>query len=165
LFTGSLMTAVGKPHYALVSSLGQWLIIGCGFWLVNPLSVPAAMMIWALRLIVSMPIDLAMFRRASGISLWRQIKGMTANLPVALAMGGIVLATKAVLPPTTETVRLVILVATGAASYAGLLAVFRMPLLKRVAELTGVRVPGNGTVRDQAAGLDGRTRVTSEPLV
>ncbi|MDB5410624.1 MAG: hypothetical protein JWL84_5536 [Rhodospirillales bacterium] len=135
MFSAPLMASVGKPHYSLVSGIVQWLIVAIGLPWFGRVSLAAAMTVWTLRLVVSMPIDLLMLSRASGIGVWRQIKGAAVNLALAFAMAVVVLGVKALAGDLPEVVRLVVMVACGAASYGLLVLAFRRPILEKATAL------------------------------
>jgi O-antigen/teichoic acid export membrane protein len=131
MFGLPLMSALGRPHYSLVSGLTQLLCVAIGLVTVGRLSADWAMTVWVIRLVVAMPIDLAMLKRVSGISRWHQIRGALPILGIALAMAAVVLVVKAAALDLSVTLRLPAMVATGVATYALLLWTFRRALVER----------------------------------
>jgi PST family polysaccharide transporter len=131
MFSTPLVSALGRPHYSLVSGLVQLLFIVAGLALVGWRSADWAMAVWTLRLLVSTPLDMAMLKRASGIGQWRQIRGAVPVLAIALAMAAVVLAVKLVALDLPVALRLPAMVAAGVASYALLLWSFRRALVER----------------------------------
>jgi PST family polysaccharide transporter len=133
MFSMPLMTALGRPHYPLVSGLAQLLVVAAGLLVgFGRLSPEWAIAIWTARALVATPIDMAMLKRASGIPPWRQIKPALAPLGLSLAMALVVLAVGAATAGLPVALRLPAMVASGAATYPLLLWLFRRPLVDRV---------------------------------
>jgi O-antigen/teichoic acid export membrane protein len=138
MFSSPLMVAVGKPHYPLVSGLGQLFFLAVGLAWLGGSSLAAAMTVWTLRLLVAIPVDMLMLSRASGIGPWQQIKGALPNLVLVLAMAAAVLGVKTLANDLPQIVRLLVMVASGAVSYSLLLVTFRRALVQRVKDLAMV---------------------------
>jgi O-antigen/teichoic acid export membrane protein len=138
MFSSPLMVAVGKPHYPLVSGLGQLFFLAVGLAWLGGSSLAAAMTVWTLRLVFAIPVDMLMLSRASGIGPWQQIKGALPNVALVLAMAAAVLGVKTLVNDLPQIVRLLVMVASGAVSYSLLLVTFRRALVQRVKDLAMV---------------------------
>jgi PST family polysaccharide transporter len=130
MFSAPLVAALGRPHYSLASGIAQLLFVAVGLVTIGRLSSDWAMAVWAARL-VTLPIDMLMLHRASGIPPWRQIRGAMPILGIALAMAAVVLAVKLAGLGLPVALRLPAMVATGIATYALLLWSLRRALVER----------------------------------
>jgi O-antigen/teichoic acid export membrane protein len=155
MFSAPLMAAVGKPHYSLASGVAQLLILAAGLACFGRISLTAAMMVWALRLVITMPLDMLMLSRASGISPWQQIKGALPSVPLVLAMAAVVLGVQVLASDLPQLVRLLVMVASGVVSYLLLLITFRRALVQRVSGLVRVSLR---SLRPQSTLLAGQVQ-------
>jgi len=108
---------------------------------VDGISLAHAVGIWALRLVIGTPVDVAVLARASGIGAWRQVRSALPALAMSLAMAGVVLLVGHALGDMPLELRLAAMVASGAASYAVLVLLLRRALIAEAARLavSGVR--------------------------
>jgi putative polysaccharide biosynthesis protein len=106
--------------------------------LLAPDSANVAAAAWVLRAVLAWPVDAWMLRRASGLDVRAQTRGLFSLALVAAAMAGVVLALGAALPPSLPgPLRLAVLVASGAAVYPALLVLVRRDVARRLLSLVG----------------------------
>lgn len=138
VYSGPTMSATGRPELQLAVKLAELPSL-----LILPLVAAPTLAIavgaWVLRALLALPVDVAMLRRASGLSPRAQFRGLGLLLLLSGAMAGGVMLVSRVLPASMpHGLRLALLVATGAILYALLLRVARPDLMRRlVALLTG----------------------------
>ncbi|HVJ55900.1 MAG TPA: lipopolysaccharide biosynthesis protein [Aliidongia sp.] len=134
MFAAPAMSALGKPHYPLVSSLVGLGVMIVGMTAVGRNSALLAIAIWVGRLAVSTPIDIWMLRRLSGMTLKEQFTGLPRLIIIGAAMVAAVELIRPALQPwaLSITVQLGILVLAGAAVYGGGMLVFNRSLTVRL---------------------------------
>ena len=130
MFSAPAMSALGRPHYALVSA-----VVGLGVMILGVLTIghgspTLALAVWVGRLLISTPVDVWMLRRASGMAAETQFRG----IPRLLVIGGTMVAAVELARPWLEpfalpmTAQLVLLVMIGAATYGAGMLVFNKRL-------------------------------------
>jgi O-antigen/teichoic acid export membrane protein len=124
MFSAPVMSALGKPQYALFSSGVGLAVMVAGVLTIGHASAALALAVWVGRLVISTPIDVWMLRRASGMATDTQFRG----IPRLLAIGGAMVGAIELARPWLESfslplgVRLLLLVMIGVTIYgAGML--------------------------------------------
>ena len=144
VYSGPAMSATGRPELQFLVKLAELPAL-----LVLPLvaapTLAIAVAAWVLRAVLALPVDVAMLRRATGLSPRAQFRGLGRILLLASIMAIAVAALSRTLPGgIPEAPRLVLLVASGAALYAALLYGVRPDLMRRLIALVMGR-----TVREE----------------
>jgi O-antigen/teichoic acid export membrane protein len=138
MFASTLLHAVGKPAAPSLELAAQVSYVVVGMLLVGDRSLPLAMTVWATRYVVSVPIDMWMLKRASGMPIGRQLRGAGTPLIAAALMGGAVLLLKtALLLPLAPALRLPLMVLAGFVSYVAAVAVLDRSLLQQLLSFAG----------------------------
>jgi hypothetical protein len=105
-------------------------------------SLPLAMVAWASRLIVSIPIDMFIHRRVAGMSYLRQLRGAGTPFVAAVVMACAVLSVKTyLLPSLPALIRLFPLGLLGAAVYVATIAVINRELIRQFVDFVGQSLP------------------------
>lgn len=143
MYSVTLLRAVGRPGMPIMELAAQTLVsAGCMVWF-GYQSVELAMVAWASRLVVSMPIDLYVTRQVSGMGYVRQLRGSGTPFVAAVVMAATALALKAyVLPASLPSfVRLLPIGLVGAAVYVATVAIINRPLIKQLVDFVGQSLP------------------------
>ena len=118
MFAAPLMSAVRKPHYPLPGQISQLIVITALMLAAGHTSAQMAALIWALRLLVSTPIDIWFMKKATGLSVYRQLSSVPAPLVSAIVMMAIEWQVQDNLPSAQSPyLALAAVVSTGLASY------------------------------------------------
>ncbi|HEY6880118.1 MAG TPA: lipopolysaccharide biosynthesis protein [Polyangiales bacterium] len=120
MYGATMLQAVGRPDTASVIVLAE---VGCvviGMFTVGQRSLRWALAVWVVRLVISVPIDIYLLKRVTGLGVARQLKGAWLPMLAATLMGaGVYLAKQRWLLGLAPTTRLWPMVALGALLYAG----------------------------------------------
>lgn len=142
LFTGPLINAVGKPGFNIVGISLQLLIVVLGMLVLGRDSYYWATFFWIARALLTTPVEMFMFRRATGLSLRSQVQGLPLLLLCTLGMGVAVLAVGRLGEAWQPVAKLSAMVAVGAFSYPILLWLADRVLFQRILAFLGeVRRP------------------------
>jgi PST family polysaccharide transporter len=141
LYAWAAVSALGRPLDPMPGQLVEAAVV-ITWPLLGLASAGVAAAAWVLRALVAWPVDAWMLRRASGLDIKTQNRGLPSIALVAGAMAGAVVALGAALPLSLGgPLRLAVLVAFGAAVYAALLALARRDLARRLVALVGSVAP------------------------
>lgn len=121
LYSNSMLTANGYPHLPILPDLGALVFIVVITPWFGTASIMAAISVWALRLCVSLPIDVYNIRKVFGISLMHQFRGALEPFIACLTMAAVVLLLHSMLGNYSILLRLIIEAAAGALTYATVL--------------------------------------------
>jgi hypothetical protein len=133
MFVSPLLTAVGRPTLMLGSALLQLGFVTGAMLAFGAHSPAVAAAIWAGRLVVSLPLDMWLCRRATGIGPLDQWRGAGSPALAALAMAALLwLLARALQPSLDAPLRLLLLAPLGALLYAALLWLVDRGLLREV---------------------------------
>ncbi|QNM95046.1 oligosaccharide flippase family protein [Chitinimonas koreensis] len=145
MFAAPAMNAVGRPAGMVWNAAIQLAMVLAGLLLPAQPTLAWAAAVWALRLLPATPVDCLALRRASGIGLAAQWRGVPQAALGAGAMAAIVYALGLALAAWPPGLRLPAMVAAGVAAYGLFLLLFRRGLLaglqRALAEGLGAR-PG-----------------------
>lgn len=131
-YASALLNAIGKPGAPVAEFLAQALFVLVGMLIIGRVSAWHAMAVWALRLLVSIPVDMWILKRASGMSYRRQLQGPLIPFVASVVMGGLVLLAKtSFLLPLEPRLRLVPMVLIGAVSYVASIVVLDRELIRQ----------------------------------
>ncbi|GAA0584728.1 lipopolysaccharide biosynthesis protein [Craurococcus roseus] len=137
LYAWAAVSALGRPLYPLPGQFVEAAVV-LAWPLLGAASAGVAAAAWVLRSLLAWPVDAWMLRRASGLGIKTQNRGLPSIALVAGAMAGAVVALGAMLPASLPgPVRLAVLVAFGAAVYAALLALARRDVARRLVSMVG----------------------------
>jgi O-antigen/teichoic acid export membrane protein len=138
LFAGSMLTAVGRPAAPNVVFVVQAIFVLVGMLTFGKHSGEAAMLVWAGRLVLSVPTDMFIVRHATGMSYKRQLQGLLMPLLAALGMACVVVTAKRLwldaLPPQ---IRLWPVGLLGAATYAACIVLLDRELVRQFLTFLG----------------------------
>lgn len=149
LYAWAAVSALGRPLYPLPGQFAEIAVV-LAWPLLGPASAAAATAAWVLRSLVAWPVDAWMLRRASGLGIKAQVRGLPSIALVAGVMAAGVVALGMALPLSLPgPLRLAALVAFGAVAYAALLALVRRDVARRLVSMVG-KAPRTG--RAQAGG-------------
>jgi PST family polysaccharide transporter len=138
----TLMRAVGRPAAPSVELIVQTLAAAAGMVWFGWRSVPLAMVAWSSRLAISIPIDMYIQRRVSGMSYVRQLRGVGTPFVAAVVMACVVLTVKTyLLGSLPALVRLFPLGLLGAAVYVATVALMNRELIKQFLDFVGQSLP------------------------
>lgn len=121
LYSNSILTANGYPHLPVLPDLGALVVIVICTPLFGTASLMAAIGVWALRLCVSLPIDVYNIRKVFSIGTAQQFSGALKPLISCVAMAGTVIALHSVLGNYSIFMRLAMEATAGALTYAAVL--------------------------------------------
>jgi O-antigen/teichoic acid export membrane protein len=138
----TLLRAVGKPAAPMLELVVQTAVsAGCMVWFGRQ-SIPLAMLAWSSRLLVSIPIDMYVQRRMSGMTYLRQLRGAGTPFVAAVVMACAVLSVKTyLLGSLPALVRVFPLGILGAAVYVATIAVLNRELIKQFLDFVGQSLP------------------------
>jgi O-antigen/teichoic acid export membrane protein len=131
LYAPSLLNALGKPSVPIFVLLAEALYVVGGMLAFGDRSVGLVMGIWASRLLISLPIDVWLLRRTSGMPAWRQLQGALVPAVATAAMACVVLASKNVLQSLSPELRLLPIAAGGAATYVACVFLLDRELIRQ----------------------------------
>jgi O-antigen/teichoic acid export membrane protein len=137
MFAMPVMNAVGRPSMPLVGITLQLAFVVIGMLLFGRASLWWAAVAWAGRVMVSTPVDMFILRRATGLRLVDQWRGVPGLLLCALGMGATVLGLQHMLSAWPAAQRLPAMIATGMVVYPALLWVVDRALMRRVGRFVG----------------------------
>lgn len=141
MFSAPLMSAVGRPGLPVVDVLSQVAFIVGGMFAIGHRSLSMAAAVWALRLLVSTPIDMLFLKRTTGLGFIEQWRGAFVPAVAALCMGIAVYAMKRFIPDSFGiSLRLVLLVPTAALFYTGMLRLLDKQLIIDVLDFVNAAV-------------------------
>jgi O-antigen/teichoic acid export membrane protein len=145
LYSGSLLNATGRPAAPVAQFAAQAVCVLLGMLLIGRYSAWLATMVWAARLLVSVPIDIWMLRRMTGMSYAQQLQGPLTPSLAAAGMACVVLLAKSLclnaLPPALRLIPIGLL---GAASYAALLVLLDRDLVRQFVSFVGHSIQSRG---------------------
>lgn len=122
LYSNSMVTARGYPHLPLVPDAAALVWVVLGMIIFGTHSLTLAALVWALRLCVSLPIDMYNIRRVVHIGYWEQVQGVVVPLFSVTAMAIAILGIHIVLPGSIlPLIRLVVDAAVGGIAYGATL--------------------------------------------
>lgn len=132
VYSGPMFRAVGRaglPNVALTIQVAYLVVAMLVFGRYGP---AYAMAVWASRLLIGTPIDIWLFKRATGMGLGQQFAGTLHPLIAATAMAMLVIGFgQAQLQGVPALTRLFTEAAMGVASYLCLILLIERPLMKQ----------------------------------
>ena len=148
IYAGPTMSATGRPELQFAVKLAELPAL-----LILPLAAAPTLALaigaWVVRVLLALPVDIVMLRRASGLSPRAQFRGLGLLLSLAAAMAACVGLVSQLLPHgMPQAMRLVLLIATGAVVYALLLRLARPELMRRLVAL--LRGQGAGPQKEES---------------
>lgn len=142
MYSVTLLRAVGRPAAPMVEIVFQTLAAAAGMVWFGRHSIPLAMLAWSIRLAITMPIDMYVTRRVSGMPYLRQLRGGGTPIVAAVVMACAVLTVKTYfLGSLPSLVRLFPLALLGAATYFATVALINRDLIKRFLDFVGQSLP------------------------
>ncbi|HSV68764.1 MAG TPA: oligosaccharide flippase family protein [Methylibium sp.] len=148
MFIAPLLTAVGRPTLMLGSAALQLGFVLAAMAAFGSHSPAAAAAIWAGRLAVSLPLDMWLCKRATGIAHLDQWRGAGAPALAALAMAAALwLLARALQPALDAPLRLLLLAPLGALLYAAMLWLVDRRLLRELADFARSAAARRGAPR------------------
>lgn len=137
-YSASMMSAAGRPSFPISFLAVEVAFIVAGMWLIGRESYIWACVIWASRILLSTPVDMLMLKRATGLSMHDQIRGLPMLLLCAIGMALAVLAVKyGLVPGWPLAAKLSLMVVVGALVYPALLWIADRGLVRRIVAFTG----------------------------
>jgi PST family polysaccharide transporter len=135
-YSSAMLNAIGRPGATVPELIGQTAFVVIGMVTFGHLSPWHALAVWALRLCVSIPIDMYMLKSASGMGYAQQWRGPLKPLLAAAAMAGVVLLAKsAYLDTLSPQLRLVPIGLLGATVYGSLIMLLDRELVLQLVSL------------------------------
>ena len=127
-----VMMAIGRPHDAMLVRIAELLVLAAALLLLGPASLVAAAGAWVGRVLLALPLDIWLLRRAIHMPALAQLRPLAPPLLLSVAMAAGVVALDALLMPRAAppAVRLLVMVGAGAAFYAAGLVLLRHPLVR-----------------------------------
>lgn len=123
MYGPALLQTLGMPGFDTIALIAQEACILVGMVWFGRMSTAHAMGVWAGSLLLTMPIDMLLQRRMSGMGVLRQLRGAGLPLLASLLMAAAVAAVKSVLPHGwPPALRLLPMVASGGLCYLVLIA-------------------------------------------
>jgi O-antigen/teichoic acid export membrane protein len=120
MYGATMVQALGRPGMVSLEIAAQAAFVVVGMYLVGRSSAFHALGVWSARLLVSVPIDMWVQRRVTGMGFTQQLRGAGVPTLAALAMGGVVVLVKyQLLASLSPQLRLWPLALVGLLSYAG----------------------------------------------
>jgi len=146
LYSATLLRSVGKPGAPALELSVQTVVATVGMLTFGRHSLTHAMIAWVLRLVVSVPFDMWMQRRVSGMSYLRQLRGAGTPFVGAVVMACAVLSVKTyVLDNVPSLMRVFPLAIVGVAVYLATIALINRDLLKRIGQLLVQSLPSRNS--------------------
>jgi len=138
MYSAPMMNAAGMPAYPIYGLAVQVVFVVVGMLLIGRESYFWATAIWVARIFVSTPVEMFMLKRATGLSLREQIRGLPLLLLCTLGMAFAVLAVKFELAAHWPTLaRFVLMCVVGALTYPALLWLVDRHLVRRIVAFIG----------------------------
>ena len=128
-----VMMAIGRPHDAMLVRIAELLVLAAALLLLGPAaSLVAAAGAWVGRVLLALPLDVWLLRRAIHMPALAQLRPLAPPLLLSAAMAAGVVALDALLIPRAAppAARLLVMAGTGAAFYAAGLVRLRHPLVR-----------------------------------
>ncbi|HKP56100.1 MAG TPA: lipopolysaccharide biosynthesis protein [Polyangiales bacterium] len=146
MYSGQLMYALGRPAAAIPEHVAQVLVVLVGMLVIGKDSLWLALGVWGSRLLLSVPIDMYVLRRVSGMTYARQLTGPLVPFIAAAGMACVVLLVKAwLLAPLEPLMRLVPMALIGAATYAAILLMIDRERVRQFVSFVGHSIRPRGT--------------------
>jgi O-antigen/teichoic acid export membrane protein len=140
-YSSAMLNAIGRPGATVPELVGQTLFVLIGMVTFGYRSPWHALAVWGLRLCVSIPIDMYMLKKASGMGYARQWHGPLKPLLAAGGMAGVVLLAKsAYLDTLSPQLRLLPIGVLGATVYVSLIMLLDRELVRKVVDLARASV-------------------------
>lgn len=137
-YSASMMSAAGRPSFPILFLGVELAFIVAGMLLIGRESYIWACVIWAARILLSTPVDMLMLKRATGLNIHDQIRGLPVLLLCTMGMALAVLVAKYwVAPGWPIPARLALMVVVGALVYPALLWIADRDLVRRIVAFTG----------------------------
>jgi len=137
-YSASMMSAAGRPSFPILFLAVELSFIVIGMLLLGRESYLWACVIWSTRILLSTPVDMLLLKRATGLSMHDQIRGLPLLLLSSLGMALAVLAVKYWLVPSWPVpARLSLMVTVGALTYPALLWISDPNLVRRIVAFAG----------------------------
>jgi O-antigen/teichoic acid export membrane protein len=134
-----MLEASNEPYRhvaAMIELVAETAIVVLGMVLIGRHSLWLALLVWAARLFVSLPLDLWGVQRSTGVSYARQLKSVTTPAIATLGMAIVVLSARSLFPAEwPRGLRLVITLAIELTSYGVCVALLDRALVREVASL------------------------------
>lgn len=138
LYPPALLTALGHPAPFVVIQLIEFAYLVLAMVTFGRLSPTLTMVAWASRLVVSVPIDVWLLRRISGMSFSAQLSSALTPAAAAFGMACVVLLAKHLfLNALSPELRLLPIGLIGAASYVLILMLLDRQLVKQFMAFVG----------------------------
>jgi O-antigen/teichoic acid export membrane protein len=142
MYAAPLLKSVGLPAAPMVECLVEVLFVAVGMVAFGRRSLDFAVLAWALRLLASVPIDMWVQKRATGMGYARQLRGSGVPTLSVLGMAAVVLFVKHFLVGSLgPQLRLVPVVLAGAVAYLGCVMLFDRRLIKELLRFVGQSTP------------------------
>lgn len=133
MYSAPMMNAAGRPSFPIYALAIQVVFVVIGMLLIGRESYFWATAIWVARLVVSTPVEMIMLKRATGLGLREQMRGLPVLLVCTLGMALAALAVKYGLAADWPILaRLVLMSAVGALVYLALLWLADRTLVRRI---------------------------------
>jgi O-antigen/teichoic acid export membrane protein len=135
LFASVAVTAFGRPVWTIVQNGGPLLLAMVLLFLMRPIETADVALVWGSRVLILIPVGIAMVRLASGLSGLEQIRVIAAPMLAAALMGCVVALLGHLLGLQNPVERLLVLTSIGAVFYITalhLLAPRLIPQLRRM---------------------------------
>ena len=144
MYSRPLMTSVGDPRSPLISTTIQVVGVVVGMLTFGRASLEAAAAVWAGRLVFSLPVDVYLLRKVTGIGIVAQFRGLPTLAAVSGVMVLVVWGAKLALLHALPTLpRLIAMVAIGVLAYVVSLLIVNRRLLLGLLEFARAARAGN----------------------
>lgn len=138
MFVGPVLTAIGRPGLSVANPVLQIVFVVGAMAALGAHSPAAAAAIWALRLVIATPLDMWLFKRATGIGAVDQWRGALMPALASLGMAATVWVLGRALRVMLEApLRLALLSLVGALVYVALLWLIDKGLVREVVAFIG----------------------------
>jgi PST family polysaccharide transporter len=138
-----MLEASNEPYRhvaAMIEFVAETAIVVLGMVLIGRHSLWLALLVWAARLFVSLPLDLWGVQRSTGVSYTRQLKSVITPAIATLGAAIVVLFARSLFPAEwPRGLRLVITLVIELSSYGVCVALFDRALVREVASLLRLR--------------------------
>lgn len=142
MFSTPLMTSLGYPQYPIPSQIIQLAVITIGMTTFGASSLNWAVAVWALRLVITTPIDMYRLKLATGLTFSEQLNGVPLVFGITTIAAGLTWMVCAYgLAIQSDVVRLVSASAIGATTYLLLTFQFNRRGLKQLIDLMSALRP------------------------
>ena len=137
-YSSPMMSAAGRPSYPFPFLIIEVAFIVIGMLLIGRESYAWACAVWAARILLSVPIDVYMLKRATGLNVRDQTRGLPVLILCTLGMSMAVLAIKLWLVPNLPVAaRLFFMVGVGVLVFPALLWLTDPTMVRRIVAFTG----------------------------